>query len=80
MERLPLTDELLQNALQDGLHESVRETVDSILARIAYNLRPLPRERSGPIVQRVLAALATLPGEHWLTDEVPAEDDMRDED
>ncbi len=65
----PLTDQVLQDVLQEALDEAIRDRVDASLARIVYSYRKLlPKDRTGAIVQRVLGALASLPGEHWLPD------------
>ena len=65
----PLTDQVLHDILQKALDEALRDRVDASLARIVYSYRTLlPKERTAAIVQRVLGALATFPGEHWLPD------------
>ncbi len=65
----PLTDTVLHDIPQDGLDEAIRDSVGASLAGIVYNYRTLlPKDRTGAIIQRVLAALATRPSEHWLPD------------
>ena len=65
----PLTDKVLHDILKESLDEAIRDSVDASLAGIVYNYRTLlPKDRTGAIVQRVLGALASLPGEHWLPD------------
>ena len=65
----PLTDKVLHDILHEALDEAIRDSVDASLARIVYSYRTLlPKDRTGAIVQRVLGALATFPGEHWLPD------------
>lgn len=62
--------EILHDALQDGLHNAVRDKVDSVLARASFNLGDLPpNQHTAAIIKAVLTALANLPGEHWLPDD-----------
>ena len=64
-----LTDKVLHDLLQEDLDEAIRDSVDATLESIVYKYRTLLRkDRTGAIVQSVLAALASLPGEHWLPD------------
>jgi hypothetical protein len=66
-----ITDEFLHDVLQDHLHTKVGDAVDSVLARVAFNRGELPsNERIAAVVKNVLSALAGLPGEHWLPDDL----------
>lgn len=67
---MPITKELLHDALQDRIQTVVREAVDQVTARVTHRWGHVPDiDMTAAVAKDILAAMAALPGEHWLPDD-----------
>jgi hypothetical protein len=66
-----ITDELLQDVMHTQLGTAIHDSVGSTLASLVFNYGQLPpNDRVATIIKNVLEAFSTLPGEHWLPDDL----------
>ena len=66
-----ITDELLHDVMHTQLGAAIHDSVGSTLASVAFNYGQLPpNEGIATIIKNILQAFATLPGEHWLPDDL----------
>jgi hypothetical protein len=66
-----VTDEMLHDLIATQIENAIRDQIDTVLARAAFNIGPLPDHATiVNVIESVMQQLGELPGSHWLPDDM----------